>query len=560
MTDPQDDNLGSGSQPTASAEPGQAFDPPDKPPPEVWGTLLAVRGIKGLVTLVVLGGVALSLLPQSRTVAPPAVPPSLSSLNASLELSESYLRPLNHIVSARQGVTSEYYGLPLRLRFGDSKWMYPGQGNVNVETAYKAPQVESQDLEFREGSSSASVTLRTYWDSEQWDPFRLIIEGRDAPPQNRCEDRRSAGGNCMRERQRTGPDIVVYASLTAQSPSEQRAIASLGGKRFSVTGEGRTRWFRLLFSSNDRAKFASWRYSIRHATANMREYFQFHQERFIANALGNTMQAAGFRLGQDIYAPLWGSGTEYGDDMPYWPSTYHDCSTDQPTINGFYPYRSKVCRLPLAGYRWLSGTDTLLRAIQAVHVMNRHHDPDYRYSDLDHRNLTPANTAHELERTWEPSGMPQCTPAGCEEQWASAVRTASFGTLETILGYQYGDRESRAWADTAARTLLRVQIGPDGWMEVLDRRYYRPLDIGSFYAVWDADFHNNQSFPFLFRLLREQLVEPFDMPAEFTGIIPSNAESTMAAYAFLARYRCQRYGEGCGPGASFGPSTSAMQP
>ena len=135
----------------------------------------------------------------------------------------------------------------------------------------------------------------------------------------------------------------------------------------------------------------------------------------------------------------------------------------------------------------------------------------------------------------------------------SAVRTASFGTLETILGYQYGDRESRAWADNAARALLRAQVGPDGWIQVSNHRYYRPLDIGSFYAVWDAEFRNNQSFPFLIEFLRNRLLKPLDMPAEFTGIVSSNTESTLAAYAFLARYRCQRYGQGCGPDDIFGP-------
>jgi len=553
MSTSQDDSPDISDTPPAAAEPAQTEAQLVKATPGTRGALLAVRVLKGLVTLMVLGGVALSLWPHPRAIAPPVVPPSLSALNASLNLSEGFLRPLNHVFSANQGVTSEYYGIPVRLRFGGEKWMYPGQENAKVGRAFKAPEVEGENIQFHDGPSSAEVRLRVYWDSAHWDPFRLTIESRNSPPADLCSETERATGRCLQRSHRTGPDIVAYASLTARLPGNQRATATLGDWTLSAGGQGRTRWFRLVTPRSNRAAFASWRYSIRHATANMREFSRYRQQSVTAGALGDTMRAAGFRPGQDIYAPLWGAGTKYGDGMPYRPSSYHDCNARQPTIHGFYPYRSKVCRLPLSGYRWLSNSDTLVRALQAVHVMNRHHDPNYSYSDLDHYDLTPAKTARDLERTWVPAGIPQCTPAGCEQQWMSAVRTASFGTLETILGYQYGDRESRAWADNAARALLRVQIGPDGWMQVRDRRYYRPLNIGSFYTVWDADFHNNQSFSFLMQLLRRRLLNPLDMPAEFTGIIPSNTESTMAVYAFLARYRCQRYGQGCGPGDVFGP-------
>jgi hypothetical protein len=345
----------------------------------------------------------------------------------------------------------------------------------------------------------------------------------------------------------------MYAAVDAQIPRGQRITVALGDRSFTTAGRDFRPWHRLLFTPADRSAFASWRYTNRHAAAGMRELLLYWGQASSARALGSSLEKAGFHLGQDIYAPLWGSGVRFGDDMPYRASAYRDCSVHQPSIGGFYPYRSKVCRVPLRVYRWLSAQDPLLRAIQAIHVLNRHHDPNYRYSDLDHRNLTPSKTAQSLERAWGPTGIPQCSPFGCEDRWVSAVRTATFGTLETILGYQYGDPDSRAWADAAARTLLRVQVDHEGWMEADGRRYYRPLNAGGFYTVWDSEFQNSQSFSFFGEFLREELLEPLNMPPEFTGVIPSNAETTIAAVAFLARYRCQRYGVGCGTARGFGP-------
>jgi hypothetical protein len=47
------------------------------------------------------------------------------------------------------------------------------------------------------------------------------------------------------------------------------------------------------------------------------------------------------------------------------------------------------------------------------------------------------------------------------------------------------------------------------------------------------------------RALVRGLYEQLDMPPEYRGVIPSNAETTLTAYAFLVRYRCERYGKGC---------------
>jgi hypothetical protein len=46
------------------------------------------------------------------------------------------------------------------------------------------------------------------------------------------------------------------------------------------------------------------------------------------------------------------------------------------------------------------------------------------------------------------------------------------------------------------------------------------------------------------------------MPAEYTGLVVSNAETTLTAYAFLAGYRCARYGVGCAAG--FKPLQSVL--
>jgi hypothetical protein len=45
--------------------------------------------------------------------------------------------------------------------------------------------------------------------------------------------------------------------------------------------------------------------------------------------------------------------------------------------------------------------------------------------------------------------------------------------------------------------------------------------------------------------LLNDISERLNMPAEYLGVLVTNAETTTAAYAFLTQYRCAKYHTNC---------------
>ena len=185
--------------------------------------------------------------------------------------------------------------------------------------------------------------------------------------------------------------------------------------------------------------------------------------------------------------------------------------------------------------------DTLLPAIEALQALNRGESPDSRYKDqsalLPMVTTSASRTADDLERRFDRLGfgIPRCTPLGCDRERASALRTFTFGMLETVLGYSGGEIGRRRYADAVASLALRVQIGstassgpptgsPTGRLR------------GGFLSYWDGDTRYRKPAG-----LAQAMADRLNMPPEYLGLRPTDSETSFDAYAFLALYRCAKY-------------------
>jgi hypothetical protein len=518
-----------------------------------WGlSALAATWVAGLSVLVALG-----LWPHERTGPRTSVPPTLHELDRSLRLAEGFLDGLNRRLPNGGFVASEHYGVPVEVRLPRG-WVHAGEDGTEVRSVLKAPRVERSAMKFRDGPWWISLDVVVYWDNQHVDRLRERLEGRSLDEERRCRrvtgstPQRGRGAACPLGGRVPGRGVSVYVGAEANLPERFGARLRVAGRELNAASAVSQPMKRLDFDPSERKRFASGRYTIRHATLGA-----VHKGRARMRARDKDLSGArwhGFSPERDIFAPLWGTGRPVA---LYRRGVYRDCQIRQPSGRGYYPYRSKICRPPLiAPYIWLTGSDGLLRALQALHVLQLSGNPNERYSTPDHERQTPRIVARKLERQALSFGQPQCWPLGCESRWASAVRSASFGALQAELGYRYHDRVAARWADASARQLLRVQVPADGWLRVRDRSYYRPLQAGGYYSVWDEEWTNAQTFSPITRLVRSQLLNPLEMPTEWSGIISSSAEATLAAFAFLLRYRCLRYGVGCSkrlPPADGGP-------
>ena len=176
--------------------------------------------------------------------------------------------------------------------------------------------------------------------------------------------------------------------------------------------------------------------------------------------------------------------------------------------------------------------DTLLPAIEALQALNRGESPDHTYRDqsalVPLARTSADRTADALERRFDRLGfgVPRCTPFGCDEQRASALRTFAFGMLETVLGYGSGQVGRRQYADAVVRAADRVA--------------YRPALRGGFLSYWNRDRRYLKPGG-----VAQAVADRFNMPPEYLGLRPTDSETGFDAYAFLALYRCARYKVGC---------------
>jgi hypothetical protein len=510
--------------------------PPEGPKPPLWRRSVALLTVAGtLATAMVAGSIVAMVDRLGASTPPPPVPvtaPTLASLNGAIANGEQFLGGLYKPLGRAGAVQSEHYGLPIRVRFpGYRRWVLLGQGDNGtcepsacpLPTAIRSLEsgyaTEAYELRYATPSSADGLRLRAQID---WD----------------------VGG---------GRYQVSVTALSFDDPATTAEVW-LDDVRLGTFAagpvDGQPPVLRRSFPIREAGHLRSFRYTIRHATQLAWLHAVSRNDDNRSTALARFMLKAGFVPGRDLRAAIFGRGRDAPRDFSYrhepFLDAYGDCQLDPPATPLAYPYRSKACVGNVQPYLLAARYDTLLPAIEALQALNRGESPDNAYRDqsalLPMVTTSASRTADELERHFDRLGfgVPRCTPLGCDRERASAVRTFTFGMLETVLGYSGGELDRRHYADAVANLALRVQIGEDGVVRAADRVAYRPALRGGFLSYWDADRRYLKPAGVV-----QAMADRFNMPPEYLGLRPTDSETGFDAYAFLALYRCAKYQVGC---------------
>lgn len=450
-------------------------------------------------------------------VATPSKAPLLNQLNESLRNADGYISGLYKDIDTETSAMSEHYGFPLRVYYEQDKiWRLAGEnvpiscntegvciGTTKISQISYLPTEESFRFESSSKNSASSPVLNVNikWANDEKSYLVTTINERFDDPENKAE---------------------IY----------------LGNKYIGTYSKNNVnQGIVTIIDRNDRSLFQSLRYTDRHGTQEGQNYFWYKQDYYKSLKLINSLVQRGVVPDLDLSAPIWGQGTGFPDNIFYnADASYRDCQVEHNRNNSSYAYLSKVCLSEPDLYALLTSFDTLVPTVQAVHMLNKYHDPKISQSGIP----TPLETAISLEQKFDRLGfgIPMCSPVGCENL-ASSIRTSYFGTLETILGYEYGRETSRYYADMVADLLLKTQI-KDGIIKTSQDNIYRPINEGGFLISYNDNNGTlmfQQNYPLPYQLANSML----NMPPEYLGIIPSNIETTADVYAFLLKYRYDKY-------------------
>jgi hypothetical protein len=510
--------------------------PPEGPRPPLWRRSVALLLVAGTLATAMVVGSIVAMVDRLGASSPPqpipATAPSLASLSTAISRGEDFLDGLYKPLGKAGAVQSEHYGLPIRVRFpGYGRWVLLGQGDNGtcqpascpLPTAIRSLEsgyaTEAYELRYATPSSPDGLRLRA---SVDWD----------------------AGG---------GRFQVSVTALSFDDPSTTAEVwlddVRLGSFAPGPV-DGDAPVLRRRFPLSEAGHLRSFRYTVRHATQLAWLHAVSRNDDGRSTALARFMLTAGFVPGRDLRAAIFGQGRDEPTDFSYrhepFLDAYGDCRLDPPATPLAYPYRSKACVGNVQPYLLAARYDTLLPTIEALQALNRGESADHAYRDqsalLPNVTTSAAKTADDLERRFDRLGfgVPRCTPLGCDRERASALRTFSFGMLETVLGYNGGEIGRRHYADAVANLALRAQIGSDGVVRAADRVAYRPALRGGFLSYWDAEHRYLKPTGVV-----QAMADRFNMPPEYLGLRPTDSETGFDAYAFLALYRCAKYQVGC---------------
>lgn len=475
----------------------------------------AIRICGAVLALVIVGELAVSSASGGREPAAGA-PPTRLQLDTAIAGAEHYLDGLYRDLPDGRAVVSEYYGLPVRVRFPAlGVWMRPGDPGLSILSGEQSRLRESYIFEYEAAGLS--------------EPVRLLVVVRWSSP----------AGTASIMASQVGGDAVEPMDVWLGD----RQLAGWGSQE--ALREATTR-----IGPADYAGLKSLRYTVRHVTLMSVSEYRYRGETERSDRLAAVVDDTGYDVDADVYSPVWGLGLDQPDDYMFATEVYRDCTDpavteampDSPT---YYPYQSKVCTIPTWGYVAMSREDPLVPLAQALHILEKHGDPDRSYSDGEHLRVTAVGLAGELEKRFrDQGGIPECLPGSCDSASTSTLRTVLFGMLETDLGFRRGDETSRTYADAVAASVLDDQVGPDGLIPTTTLgTLYRPDQVGGFYTHVSGDESGEPSS--FTRRQMSSLAAALDIRPEYAGEIATNAETTLATYAFLVRYRCARYGTGC---------------
>lgn len=245
------------------------------------------------------------------------------------------------------------------------------------------------------------------------------------------------------------------------------------------------------------------KYTVRHGVIGGVYYYAYIGDTEKAAKLLKFAQDHGFNVDDDLHSFIWKQQADKTVDL-YSDAPYKDCFVDLPEVKNVMPHKSKVCKLGDAGrfvYREISKRDTLVPQIEQL-------------QNLATGKKVDDKLVKELEKKFdEVGGIPMCVMNNCQDT-ASAIRTATFGELQLRLG-------NMEYADKAAEALLRAQ----------DKN-------GAIYHSFDKNGKLRTDKTWIYQMINKILAEnPI-----FKGYIPTNAESMNDILAFLAHWRCAKFG------------------
>jgi hypothetical protein len=282
--------------------------------------------------------------------------PSLPQLNAAIARAEQYISQLYKPIDGSMATVAEYYGVPLRVYLPRShSWILLGENSsTSAITDVKNRQAsETFVAEFHSSQFAGSLRIRV---DVNWNEDPAHYQVRFTNEQ--FDDQHTSA--------------LVYL--------DDQYIDT-----FSSVNIGRSA--SLTYAKTDITHLHSFRYTIRHGNQLAQNYFWYKQDRDKYERLARFLTQQGYQLDYDIYAPIWGYGTAYPDDLPYQISNgdgyeaYHDCHAPSwnDTLN--YLYQSKVCKVGVGIYVQVSRSDLLTISIQALHILNKYSDPKRSYVD-----------------------------------------------------------------------------------------------------------------------------------------------------------------------------------
>jgi len=475
--------------------------------------------VKSLLVLVAVLSIVVGVLVATRDdVEPPAPPtetaPTLQEVNRAISLADANVKGLYRTLELGQAVQSEYYGLPLRMELpdrdawallGDEQCLMPCVTGVDVTSRGSTVDSESYQVNFG-GFLVADVTMN-------WRTYVISVKPRQV---------------------------------------SETAVLYLDEMKLATFEKGDAKKIDVTLKSGNRRSFRSMRYTVRHATQEAYMYAVLRGDKKRAGELASFLRANGFTPGYDVRAAIAGMSRSLPDNLPVDAKAYLDCKK-APKRTGLtaYSYRSKVC---LAGdvYFTAAERDPLLQATYALHTLQKYRDVKHQYDgNVAERwwreSSSPRATSQHLQRLWVAgAGMPKCTPLKCDTV-ASGIRTFTFGTLETVMGYGYGNERSKRYADAAAHLTVKRQMQPDGLVKFGDTTLYRPVNVGGFLLAWDADgkFVDPSKGSTALGVLGAGVLSEVSMAAEYRGFSPSNSETTFDGLFFLLHYRCLKFDVGC---------------
>jgi hypothetical protein len=459
--------------------------------------------------------------------------PTHTDIQNTINLAKGYVDSLykdrspSEVGSSTHAVLAEYPAMPIKIVAND-RTIRPGE-DVNIKldtkTSYLSDLIEvsGDTVEYR-------IRFRAL------DSFNVLY---DKVPLLKVRIDYDYG---------VGRNIRVEITNLQWDSGSSRTYADiyLGSDYIARASSGNvgTTWVWTSVSSQTNDSFLrSFRYIERHGTHLGREFYNAIGDTARGTELANRLIAEGYTLGKDIYSPMFYSGTTLADNFLYESGSngvYRDCYTEPAMRDSSYQYHSKVCTIGVGTYIGISrSNDWLVPTLWAIHILNKYNDADRRVYD-GAQTWSPRDVARFVETKWIPDiGI----KSPSSDSYATAVRTAAFLTLETKLGFGYGDTTSQTYANKAAKALINPQVksttvtreNEDG----TSTSFIRPIHKGGIYTAWNGFNYVAK------KSVLQQVADWFNQPDETLDIKPSNTESTISVAQALRVYDCYVYGFNC---------------